>query len=196
MVKIFIVIIFNWFLISCSNKINDKKPISKVENQQDSIITINNGNYFGELRTSLSYDTLSEQFSYTDIYRTPIVIDQKIIFYDSLKNVIRQFKPNFDLIKVESVRNKKLKMVSIYIWEICIVNSSKGDLYSIYGSGFCNGVLCPEYKAYFNKKGELLDFGYSDIYAKREKMNAISKIEKELRISSKADKYKKIDYWI
>ena len=86
-------------------------------------------------------------------------------------------------------------MTSIYIWEICIVNSKKGNLYSIYGSGFCKGVLCPEYKAYFNKKGDLLDFGYSDIYTKRKKIKTISKIDKEIKISNKTEKCKKINYW-
>ncbi|HMS29860.1 MAG TPA: hypothetical protein PKD32_08415 [Saprospiraceae bacterium] len=195
MIKILGVIILNWFLVSCSNKVQDQKPISRVEYKQDSIIRINNGSYFGELYSSLSYDTLSEEFRYTDIYSTPIVTDQKIIFYDSLKNIIQQYNPNFDLIEVETVSNKKLKMKSIYIWEICVVNSNKGDLYSIYGSSFCNGVLCPEYKAYINAKGELLDFGYSDIYAKKEKKKAITEIEKELGINSKTDRCKKMEYW-
>lgn len=153
MVKVLICVIFNWFLISCTNHITYQKPIGKVENQLDSVIRVKNGNNYGELHSALSYDTLSEEFRYTDKYCTPIVIDQKIIFYDRLKNVIQQFKANFDLIEVETVNKKKLEMTSIYIWEICIVNSNKSNLYSIYGSGFCNGVLCPEYKAYFNKKG-------------------------------------------
>ena len=79
--KLLICVIFNWFLISCSTNVTYQKPICIFENQLDSVIIIKNGNNYGELHLALSYDTLSEEFRYTDKFCTPIVIDQKIYFF-------------------------------------------------------------------------------------------------------------------
>lgn len=182
-IKVCFLILLSILWHSCISPKDYSKSTSKSNTlTRNTIIKVTNGDCYVLLNNLLSQDTLADESRFNDVYSSPIVIKQNLIFYDNLCKRIKEFEPPFRNVKLSTTKNILINSPSIYLWEACLIKTTKGLLYYFYGSGLCNGSLCPEYFAFFDKNGTLVGDAYSDLYARKKKKKSISKLENDLGI--------------
>lgn len=184
MTKIYTLVLIWGLYYSCGSPISiNNKNNHNVVSKMDTLIKVFNGEYYLLLNTTLSYDTLSEESRFNDRFSTPFIQSQKIMFYDNKGKQVQEFLPAFDQRNVLTSKNKWEKTPSVYLWDVCLLKREFDSIYYIYGSGLCNGTLCPEYYMFFDQNGNLLCDGYSDIYAQEFKKKKITTLQNSLKIN-------------
>lgn len=151
---------FLFFLnFNCKSSFLKKNPQLN-EAYSDSVLLLNNEHFGLALVAQLSYDTLSEDYSFDEKYDSPIVLKQSLIFYENGQEV-KKYLPPFDKSSKMTTKNAKLEVVDIVIWDVCLESGSQEDFYYLYGSGFCAGSNCPEFFGIYNMHGKIIYEGYS-----------------------------------
>lgn len=121
-------------------------------------IELNNVLYEVILRSWITNDTLKGKWS-DEVYGSPIVVNQKIIFY---KDGIIQKEHNFPIKQITKLaRRGNINAASIPIFDVCMLHSDDKYIFYTYGADFCNGIECPEFIGLYELNGEVIYEGIS-----------------------------------
>jgi hypothetical protein len=194
---IFILLILIFFQ-SCNSQITSTNvSANNYGLYRDSIIKVSNIDNYLKLYTKLSYDTLSEESSFNNKFSSPFIVNQKLVFCSKEGIILKEIELKFKKRKLLTTSKHIEFSPVIYLWDICLLKTPKRILYYIYGSGLCNGLLCPEYFALYDKSGSLVGEGYSNEYAKKFNQASVDALEKKLgfRINDASNCININHYW-
>lgn len=107
-----------------------------------------------------------------------------MVFFDLSQFI---YKPQIPLRNVP-IKGKDCLIPVHPVFIISIVESDIGFLYKIYGADHCNGLLCPEYYAYFDMNGNCIyDMNVDDNFNELSKYHIKQTSLKEVTM---------LDFWI
>lgn len=162
--KLFFVLIFS--ILGCNNAThpNDIKPV-KVQQvthkDEDSIITtLANNQYKLVVETKFSTDTVDAIDYKEDPYSSPIILEQKIFFYNGEK-LIRLNEHPIKYVTKQTTSKKSLQTLQTPIYQICLTKTDGDSYYLVYGSDYCNGSNCPEFLGIYSMLGKTIYEGLS-----------------------------------
>lgn len=49
-----------------------------------------------------------------------------------------------------------MSLVTVPVFDICLLKGSNTEVYEIYGANFCNGVMCPEFIGLYTTEGNMI----------------------------------------
>jgi hypothetical protein len=129
--------------------------ISQKENwRRDTTIVLKNGIYQLELQTIVLDDTLSKEWVEYG-FLSPLIRNQYFIF---IKNgeIIKKYTTPIKKVRKENSKHKKVALVSVPVFEICLLKGDSIEVYKIYGANYCCGLGCPEFTGFYSMEGEII----------------------------------------
>jgi len=120
---------------------------------QDTTIVLENGIYKLELRTIVLDDTLEEEWKEYG-FLAPLIRGQHLVFYKNGEK-INEYEILIEKVIKKTQGGKKVSLVSIPVYDICLLKGSDIEVYKVYGSDFCNG-MCPEFTGLYNMEGKMI----------------------------------------
>jgi hypothetical protein len=124
------------------------------EKNQDTTIVLENGIYKLELRTIILDDTLEEDWIEYG-FLAPLINSQYLIFYKNEK-IISEYEIPVEKIVKNTKEQKQASLVSIPVFDLCLLKGSNIEVYKIYGANYCNGILCPEFTGLYSMEGKMI----------------------------------------
>jgi hypothetical protein len=185
------------FVLGCFSHPHKDPVFNRTERGAlNDIKTVASGNYRAELITTLSKDTLIGEWE-DDIYGSPIVEHQKIIFYED-GNIIGSHTFPVSKTSKSTKYSKSVEVPILAILDICLIDLKGDDLYYVYGAGFCNGVGCPEFVGVYKMTGEVLNETITATGSVAGKISSLVEIERMYDISLDDDKNCEtiLSYWL
>ena len=132
----------------------EEAKIPKKTWDQDTSIVLENGIYTLELRTIILKDTLAEAWEEYG-FLSPFISAQYLVFYKN-DEMIRKYEVPIEKVIKKTRKKKRVSLVSVPVYEICLLKGNDMDVYGVYGSNFCFGVLCPEFTGLYTMEGKMI----------------------------------------
>jgi uncharacterized protein YjfI (DUF2170 family) len=168
--KIIIILI----LIGCKNEeikntsitIQEYKTIKKSYRFEKTVLKIlKNSEFELEVETRVSNDTLDLIDYKENIYSSPIILSQKMLFFKN-KKLIKEYVLPIKHVNKKTIHEKTIKALEMPLYNICLIKSKGSDYYIAYGSDYCNGADCPEFIGIYSMNGRVIYEGFSTIKGK------------------------------
>ena len=121
---------------------------------QDISIVLENGIYRLELQTIILDDTLMERWIEYG-FLSPLICSQYLVFYKNCEMINKYELPTGKNTKIIQGQ-KQVSLVSIPVFEICLLKGKSIDVYKVYGANYCFGISCPEFIGLYSMEGEMI----------------------------------------
>jgi hypothetical protein len=158
------------------NKTKDTLPDKKISRM------LVNGNYSIGANTTYSNDTLDIPDWKENIYSSPIIKYQNLDFFENDKLIKNHILP-INLVKRKTIKDKIIEVVSIPIYEVCLLKGKEADFYLVNGADYCNGSKCPEFIGIYTMNGDIIYEGISTIGALSKKYLSLKTISEKFGIN-------------
>ncbi|SHH88208.1 hypothetical protein [Flavobacterium defluvii] len=165
--------------IACKQDKTISKSVShnkeKAQKSKDKIISsLNNKDFSLNIETYFSKDTLNVVDYKEDIYSSPIIIFQKLSFYNKNK-LIKTHQLPLKNVNKKTITDKVISATGTPIYKACLSKKSNQDFYIVNGSDYCNGSDCPEFIGIYLMNGDIIYEGFSNEKKKHILKNIIVK---------------------
>jgi hypothetical protein len=185
--KIFIVLISVFMgcrngLLKNDTKVNSitKAKTFKKKSVQAVIKTLKNNEFKLNIETLFSNDTLNIIDYKNDFCSSPIILTQKLSFYEKDK-LLNHYELPIKKIKKKTITKINLNTLQTPIYKVCLVRSNNNnDYYIVDGSDCCNGSNCPEFTGIYTMQGKIIYEGVSTIKGKVSLKDILLKFKIEL----------------
>ena len=121
---------------------------------RDTTIVLENNIYKLELRTIVLNDTLAEEWEEYG-FLAPFIRSQHLVFYKNGEK-INEYEIPVEKVMKKTQGRKRVSLVSVPIYEICLLKGSDIDVYEAYGSNYCMGIMCPEFTGLYSMEGKMI----------------------------------------
>jgi hypothetical protein len=148
------------------NSIENTKSITLPKKSQQTVIKILTNNEFKlNIETLFSSDTLDIIDYKNDFCSSPIILTQKLSFFEKDK-LLNHYELPIKVIKKKTITKISLNTLQTPIYKICLVRANNNDYYIVNGSDCCNGSNCPEFTGIYTMQGKIIYEGVSTIKGK------------------------------
>jgi|694.fasta_scaffold123520_2 hypothetical protein len=154
--KIAVILVF--LNVGCKhNKINNQN-ILRLQKLNDTIVSVsgNNDNLL-KIESHFSNDTLDVVDYKEDKFSSPIIVFQKLLFYNKDKLILSYNLP-FNKVDRKTITGSVISTIETPVYKVCVFK----DFYIINGSDYCNGSDCPEFIGIYSEKGEIIYEGFTN----------------------------------
>lgn len=165
--------------------VNKKVTLEKLEQKVKTtfITTIKNEEYKLDIETKVSNDTLNIIDYKEDVNSSPIILNQKLSFFNANKLII-DHKPNIIFINKKTIKNQTLNVFQTPLYKVCLDKTKK--FYIVFGSDYCNGSDCPEFIGIYSMFGKIIYEGVSNTIKKPSLKDVLKKHNIELNNPSQS----------
>jgi hypothetical protein len=135
------------------NTIQKENIIFKGNGKQDTTIVLKNDIYKLELKTIILDDILTNKWVEYG-FLSPLILNQYLFFYKN-GEMIKKYEIPTERVTKKTNRHKKVALISVPVFDICLLKGDSIEVYKVYGANYCNG-MCPEFFGLYSMTGEMI----------------------------------------
>jgi hypothetical protein len=149
--------IISILIVLCFVLASSRKKVNSTQEKiwtQDRTITLNNGAYRLELQTIIEENALMDRWIEYG-FLSPLIRNQYLVFYKN-EEVIKKYELPIEKVIKQTLTQKSVSLVSVPVFDICLLKGNNIEVYKVYGANYCFGVLCPEFIGLYKMDGEMI----------------------------------------